>query len=210
MLFLGHIHPTLARKFLVSPDQVTRNHALHVANTPVNNYYVDALDIIDRSRAESPGDAYDGSVSSNSAAEAIVYAAFHQHFATQKYTALLNLRRGYDDETIRDARDKLVVAHTALISANNQINTLESAAAGPEVPFGFSVPDAQIPALRAAAKVNAENDMVAAKRARTQALYAQQDDKNDIRLTENYRTVIAHDIERTRDDIRSRKGLRDK
>ena len=187
-----------------------RNHSLFIGNTGSNKCFVDALETIDRSRAEPRGAAYEAITASISVTEAVVYAAFHQFFATQKYTHLLNLKRAFDDQTIQDAKDKLVVVHTIAIAADAEIRTLEAAAAAPELPFDFSVPAAQIPALRAAAKVNAANAMVAAKRARTDAFYAEIDGKNDIRKLENYRAYIIHDNDRARDDIRTRKGCNDR
>ena len=183
VLFLGNIHPTLVRKFLAAPDKVTRAHTLVVTHS--NKCYVDALETIDRSRAEPPGDAYDALNSSYYADDAIVYAAFHQHFATNKYPQLLHLKRGFDDKIVQDAKEKLVEVHTAITASNTEIRILKAAAAAPEVDFDFSVPKSQYPELRAAAKVNAEKAMTVAKRARTHAIHAVEDYKTDIRLTEN-------------------------
>ena len=108
---------------------------------------------------------------------------------------------------MQDAKEKHIIVKDVAAASNDEIRILEAAAAAPEVPFGFSVPLADEPALRAAAIVNAKNAMSEAKRARTDAIYAGEDAKTDIRLVENYRAFITHDIERTRDDMKSRKGL---
>jgi hypothetical protein len=123
---------------------------------------------------------------------------------------LLNLKRGFDDQTIQDAKDKIVAVQSVAIATNAEIRTLEAAAAAPELPFDFSVPLADIPGLRDAALVNAKNAMHAAKRARTHAVYAESDGKTDVRMHDNYRAYITHDNERTRDDIRTRKGCNER
>ena len=81
---------------------------------------------------------------------------------------------------------------------------LVCAANAPEVPFDFSIPSAEIPALRAAAKVAHAAAIVETERVIADAVQAEFDAAATIRLNENYCSYITHDSDRAREELRQR------
>jgi hypothetical protein len=134
----------------------------------------------------------------------IIYVAFHQFFVTQKYPFILTLKRDDVNRIISDARTDRVTALTAITDAKKELAVLRAAANAPEVPFDFSIPSTEIPALRAAAKVAHAAAIVETERAIADAVQAELDAAATIRLNENYCSYITHDFDRAREELRQR------
>jgi len=216
IFFLYGINPELCKKYLHYSNIVAEQHPLRYHSTAVsatqNKQFVDALDFIARCRGQPAGEVYKTRPPPNHTDPrgvdpfdtAIIYVAFHQFFVTQKYPLILSLKRDDVNRIISDARTARIEALTAITEAKKELAVLRAAANAPEVPFDFSIPSAEIPALRAAAKVAHAAAIVETERKIADAVQAEFDAAATIRLNENYCTYITHDSERAREELRQR------
>jgi hypothetical protein len=215
--FLFGIDRKLCRKYLNHSNIVAEQHPLRYHSTAVsatqNKQFVDALDFIARCRGQPAGEVYKTRPPPNHTNDpravdpfdtAVIYVAFHQFFVTQKYPLILSLKRDDVNRIISDARTARIEALTAITEAKKELAVLRAAANAPEVPFDFSIPSAEIPALRAAAKVAHAAAIVEAERAIADAVQAEFDAAATIRLNENYCSYITHDSDRAREELRQR------
>ena len=216
IFFLFGIDRKLCRKYLhhsniVAEQHPLRHHSAAVSATQ-NKQFVDALDFIARCRGQPAGEVYKTRPPPNDTDArgvdpfdtAIIYVAFHQFFVTQKYPLILSLKRDDVIRIISDARTDRVTALTAISDAKKELAVLRAAANAPEVPFDFSIPSAEIPALRAAAKVAHAAAIVETERVIADAVQAEFDAAATIRLNENYCSYITHDSDRAREELRQR------
>ena len=212
LFFLFGINPELCKKYLHYSNIVAEQHPLRIHSATQNKQFFDALDFIARCRGQPAGEVYKTRPPPNHIDArgvdpfdtAVIYVAFHQFFVTQKYPFILSLKRDDVNRIISDARTARIEALTAISDAKKELAVLRAAANAPEVPFDFSIPSAEIPALRAAAKVAHAAAIVETERKIADAVQAEFDAAATIRLNENYCSYITHDSDRAREELRQR------
>jgi hypothetical protein len=180
---------------------VSLHHPLRIHSVDETKQFVRALDFIARCRGQPAHAVYNSRLATVSFDCALIYVAFHQFFVTQKYLVVLGLKRDAVNRTISDACTARVEAHIAIAATNNEFIILRAVATMPEPPIDFSIPAAQIPALRATAKVAHAAAVVEAQLAHADAVQAELDAAATIRLHENYCAYMTHYSNRAREEL---------
>jgi hypothetical protein len=218
ILFLKRIDPNLIRKFLTYPEQINSCHAFYANRAVHNTPYVDALDVIARTReagcCNSKGLNSCSSLMATAPlssscvdrADAVLCTAFHQFFGTQKYIDILGFKKAADESIINAAKFARDEAKADTAKATAEISVLNEAAAEAAVAAeaadsssSYTTTTTMMIDTAAAAAVSD------AKRRRKDALAAKTVATTTIHLYENYiSNYLAHDIGRTRDEIHHR------